>query len=360
MRRFSRITVLMLMCCLTFPLSGCGKIREIVNQYEAPTEPVKTTNENQYAVVHSDEEICRMILETMEANKTACYFNVADEAMVKTDEWIKKFDGINDIQVEVTMAQSGYNVFLTLSYWDMYPIVAAFNKSDTTILSATQLELCDKYIEIIGASVSKDKSDYDNVLALHDYLVANIQYDSTNQTAGAYDALIKGTAMCKGYTESFKTLLDMMGVENMVVSGYGNGEAHVWNLVNLDGEWYHIDVTWDDPLNGDGSVKHTYFNVDDADMALDHIWEKELYPKATGTKYCYYAMDGVNKVYNQTELNSLIASEVAAQKTRIEFVMYGEADLNAACQSTGVAMEVTYSAVKKTRFMVYDMTVVYK
>ncbi len=360
MRRFSRITVLMLMCCLTFSLSGCGKIREIVNQYEAPTEPVKTTNENQYTVVNSEEEIYKMILETMEANKTACYFNVADEAMVKADEWIKAFDGINDIQAEVTMTQSGYNVFLTLSYWDMYPIVAAFNKSDTTTLSAIQLELFDKYMEIIGANVSKDKSAYDNVLALHDYLVSNIQYDTTKQAAGAYDALIKGSAMCKGYTESFKTLLDIIGIENKVVSGYGNGEAHVWNLVNLDGEWYHIDVTWDDPINGDGTVKHTYFNVDDADMALDHIWDKTLYPAAMGTKYCYYATDAVNKIYNQTELNAFIASQVAAQNENVEFVMYGEVDLDSACQNTGVAMEITYSAVKKTRFMVYDMTIVYK
>lgn len=360
MRKLKRRGIILLTVCLMFVLSGCSEIKEIVDSYEAPTEPIKTTNENQYTVVRSEEEIYDMFLETMKSNKTTCYFNVADEAMIKPDDWAKSFDGIEEIKVEYTIAQSGFNVFVTLDYWDNYPIVAAFESNDTTILSATQLELFDKYCEILGACTSKSYTEYENELAIHDYLVSNVQYGGVEEEAyTAYDALIKGRAVCSGYQEAFKTLLDMLGIENMAVTGNGNGESHGWNMVKLDGEWYHVDVTWDDPIDGDGSISHKYFNVTDADMALDHIWVAEDYPKAEGTQYAYYVMSGMAQIHNQEELDAYIMEKVNAQAEKLEFVLYSEADVNQALQKPGISMSVSYNILKKTEFSVYDITISY-
>ena len=55
-------------------------------------------------------------------------------------------------------------------------------------------------------------------------------------------------------------------------------------LALLDGDWYHIDPTWDDPLP-DGRERHTYFCLTDAEMARDHSWDTSAYPKANGTSY---------------------------------------------------------------------------
>lgn len=360
MKSIKRKAVICLLICLTFMLGGCSKIREIVDSYEAPTEPIKTTNENQYTVVRTEEEIYDMILETMKSNKTTCYFNVADEAMIKPDDWAKGFDGIEEIKVEYTIAQSGFNVFVTLSYWDNYPIVAAFESNDTTILSAAQLELFDKYCDILGACTSNSYSDYENELAIHDYLVSNIEYGGVDEEAySAYDALIKGRAVCSGYAESFKTLLDMLGIENRAVTGSGNGEAHGWNMVKLDGEWYHVDVTWDDPIDGDGTISHKYFNVTDADMALDHIWEAGNYPEAKGTQYAYYVMSGMAQIHSQEELDAYILEKVNNQAEKLEFVLYCDADVNQSLQKPGVGMNVSYNILKKTEFSVYDITISY-
>lgn len=360
MRRIYKTAVVMTLCVVMTMLGGCGKIREIVDSYEAPTEPIKTTNENQYTVVHNENEIYEMFLETMRSNKTTCYFNVSDESMIKPDEWAKKFDGVNEVKVEYTIAQSGFNVFVTLTYWDNYPIVAAFQNNDTTILSATQLELFDKYCDILGTCTSKSYTDYENELAIHDYLVSNIEYGGQEEGAfTAYDALIKGKAVCSGYEESFKTLLDMLGIENMAITGTGNDEPHGWNLVKLDGEWYHVDVTWDDPVDNDGTISHKYFNVTDADMAMDHIWEPEKYPKATGTKYAYYLMSGMQQIHNQDELDSYVAERVASQAEKLEFVLYGDADVEAALKKTGVAINISGNYLKKTDFSVYDITITY-
>lgn len=360
MKSMNRKAAICLLISLTFMLSGCSKIREIVDSYEAPTEPIKTTNENQYTVVRTEDEIYDMILETMKSNKTTCYFNVSDEAMIKPDDWVKGFDGIEEIQVEYTIAQSGFNVFVTLSYWDNYPIVAAFESNDTTILSATQLELFDKYCDILGACTSNSYSDYENELAIHDYLVSNIEYGGGDEEAySAYDALIKGRAVCSGYAESFKTLLDMLGIESRAVTGSVNGEAHSWNMVKLDGEWYHVDVTWDDPIDGDGTISHKYFNVTDADMALDHIWEAGKYPEATGTQYAYYVMSGMAQIHSQEELDAYILEKVNNQAEKLEFVLYCDADVNQALQKPGIGMNVSYNILKKTEFSVYDITISY-
>ena len=55
-------------------------------------------------------------------------------------------------------------------------------------------------------------------------------------------------AVCQGYAETMKLFLDALGIENKLVYGTGGGISHVWNLLCLDGDWYHMDVTWDDPL----------------------------------------------------------------------------------------------------------------
>lgn len=361
MRRIYKKALILLMGATCFLMTGCSNIREIVDQYEAPTEPIKATNESQYTVVKTEQEIYNMILDTMKSNKTTCYFNVSDEAMIKPDDWAKAYDGIEEVKVEYTIAQSGYNVFVTLSYWDNYPIVEAFQKNDTTSLSAMQLELFDKYCDILGTCTSNSYSDYENELAIHDYLVSNVQYGGEEDGAyDAYSALIKGEAVCSGYVEAFKTLLDMLSIENRTVIGIGKEQAHGWNMIKLDGEWYHVDVTWDDPIDGDGSISHKYFNVSDADMALDHIWEAGDYPEATGTKYAYYLMSGMKQVYSQEELEAYIAERIASGSAKISFMMYGEGDVATALQKPGVAMDVSYSILKKTEFSIYDINVFYK
>lgn len=355
-----KLLLLCLVMSMAMLMSGCTKIRDIVDSYQAPTEPIKATNENQYTVVRTETEIYNMLLDTMKNNMTTCYFNVSDETMIQPEAWAKEYEGIEEIKVEYTIAQSGFNVFVTMSYWDNYPIVAAFEKNDTTTLSATQLELFDKYWEILGSCTSNSYSDYENELAIHDYLVSNIQYGGTEEESyDAYSALINGQAVCSGYAEAFKTLLDILGIENKVITGEGNGVAHGWNLVNLDGEWYHVDVTWDDPVNGDGTISHKYFNVTDTDIAIDHTWEVADYPEATGNTFAYYVMSGMTQIHTAEELDAYIGERISSQAQKLEFLLYCDADVNEALKKPGVAMDVSYNILKKTDFSIYDITITY-
>lgn len=93
--------------------------------------------------------------------------------------------------------------------------------------------------------------------------------------------------MCHGYSSTFQLFMDMLDIECITVYGIpgSNGVEHSWNMVKLDGEWYCVDVAWDDPIGG--TPGHTYFNVTSKylrDSGI-HSWEEGSVPEATATAY---------------------------------------------------------------------------
>lgn len=133
-------------------------------------------------------------------------------------------------------------------------------------------ELDARVDEALAWADSRTLSDVDRAKALHDYIVRNVSYDSSEsspQVYGAYGALVEGRAVCGGYAEGYAVLLEAAGIEQTcVISKEMN---HEWNIVTIDGESYHVDACWDDPVYADGSdggfardVRSTYFLVSDA------------------------------------------------------------------------------------------------
>ena len=98
-------------------------------------------------------------------------------------------------------------------------------------------------------------NDYEKIKMAHDYLIENVEY--VNGYDGAYSALCLGKAVCNGYAAAFQLMMEELGIPCFMVS---NSElAHVWNCVYLDGYWYDIDVTWDDPVKGNEEISYHYF-----------------------------------------------------------------------------------------------------
>ena len=152
----------------------------------------------------------------------------------------------------------------------------------------------EKVVQTVAQIITPGMNAHQKVKAIHDWVVQHLKYDETYTRYTAYEALYDGTAVCQGYALLSYALLKQAGVENKIVEGTAGGELHAWNLVNIDGNWYHMDTTWDDPLpdQGDG-VDTNYYLRTDAQMKQDHNWTK-TYPAAT-------------VAYKDT-LNTLIAS----------------------------------------------------
>lgn len=349
----------MLVCLLC----GCGQVREIVGKYESePKGTVKSTFESEYTYLSNEEEILEYLLTTMRANKSACNFNVDTEELINGDRWLTRLGGIKKVSIEYSKAQKGYNAYVTLEYWDNYPIVSAYEAGDTTGLTARQVTLLDKYYEILGSCVRTDMTAYEKELAVHDYLVENVAYDvseSGEDAHSAYGALVLGKAVCDGYAESFQTLMDMLGIECCFISGTGNNESHAWNMVKLDGAWYHVDVTFDDPVGSEGLISHKYFNLTDAEINLDHMWEHADFPMAVGNKYSYYLMGEIEQVNGQDEFNNYISQCLSAHMQRIEVVVHGTVDLETALKKAGISFSYSYDVINKGSFKVYELNIVY-
>lgn len=155
---------------------------------------------------------------------------------------------------------------------------------------------------IINGIIKETMSYPERIKAIHDWLVVNVNYDYdvlnninnyTGQEAqfSAYGALVNNWAVCEGYSEAFLYLCWTAGIEARLVEGEATNDSgtvdHEWNVVKLDGNWYQIDVTWDDPMfNGvandptGSNLMYRYCLITTADMTKNHKIEN------------WYSLDG--------------------------------------------------------------------
>ena len=130
-------------------------------------------------------------------------------------------------------------------------------------------------------------SDYEIVCAVNDYLCDTVVYPDkepyADESHTAWSAFKYGSAVCDGYSRATKLLLNEYGIECDIVVGDAGG-GHAWNLVKLDGNWYQMDVTWNDgAAQWDPNGRTEYLLVTDEFMKQSRVWDYADYP-ATPTK----------------------------------------------------------------------------
>jgi hypothetical protein len=147
--------------------------------------------------------------------------------------------------------------------------------------------------EITGKVLKPSMNDLEKELALHDYLVTNTEYDRVNFNNGtvpeeshhALSVFTKGVGVCDGYSEAMQILLSMAGIESRVVLGESTGPGgvgHAWNMVRIDGDYYQLDTTYNDPISNSTeqhTLSHIYFNISDSQLSFNHLWDGKLYPE---------------------------------------------------------------------------------
>ena len=151
------------------------------------------------------------------------------------------------------------------------------------------------------------ESQFELELAVHDYICGHCDY-AIGQTDRlyntAYGALVYKSAYCDGYAYATKALLDGLGVESTIVYGSVDGSDHVWNIVKIDGDYYHLDVMWDDGnlTNNENFRFHGYFNLTDEKICLDHSFEDyDFIPDCTTEKTFYDSCASSCKTLAETE-----------------------------------------------------------
>lgn len=159
------------------------------------------------------------------------------------------------------------------------------------LYSDEEIKKMDKTIDkIIEENITYNMTDKDKIRVLHDYIINNTKYDVTraNEGTSSYDSsrilglLYEHYAICSGYADTMAVILDKLGINNYKVAS----KSHVWNAVYLDNKWYHLDLTWDDPVSTSGKdiLDHTYFLIDTSTLGEvmdndddEHVFDKKIY-----------------------------------------------------------------------------------
>ena len=150
--------------------------------------------------------------------------------------------------------QSGYE-YSTHSTYTEVDLIYSFTGEELEEARKLFDEAVDAFLE----SVPEDSDDYEKELYLNDYLLDLCEYDDAAadreevvaNEQNAYGALVDNMAVCEGYTRAFQLLCTKMGIDCVPVNGtcdsedLGNGN-HIWNAVNIEDDWYYVDVTWND------------------------------------------------------------------------------------------------------------------
>lgn len=160
------------------------------------------------------------------------------------------------------------------------------------IYSNSDIKLIEAKVLKIEKEIWQDTmSNEDKIKEAHNYIINNSKYDSDRsdnnivkyKSDTAYGTLLEGYSLCGGYTDAMELLLEDMNIKSYKISS----ENHVWNAVYLNNTWYHLDLTWDDPITTDGSniLEYNFFLITTSELdaleAEQHNYDRNVYSELT-------------------------------------------------------------------------------
>lgn len=176
---------------------------------------------------------------------------------------------------------------IKINYGGNYTLGITPNKAYSNEEISEINKIVDKVIE---EKITNNTPTKEKIKIIHDYIIDNTEYDKlkyenkedkTYKSNTAYGVLIEGYGTCNGYADAMAIFLDKMNIINYKIS---NNE-HIWNLVYLDEKWYHLDLTWDDPISHININRDTYFLITTKTLEKindgTHNFDKSIYKEAS-------------------------------------------------------------------------------
>lgn len=193
--------------------------------------------------------------------------------VVNIDTTLYSYKDIFDAAVETdenSTGVTGESLKFQYGGWYVYRYYGCYVYTLTYYTTADQeVQVTNKVAEILSQLNLEDKSEYDKIIAIHDYLTGTIDYGTASATQEqpylpytTYGALVKKLCVCQGYALAFYRLCSEVGVSSRIITS--KEINHAWNIVRIDGLYYNIDCTWDDPVGG--YPNYNYFLQSDADF----------------------------------------------------------------------------------------------
>lgn len=203
---------------------------------------------------------------------------------------------------------------------------------------------------ILKDLITNTMSDVEKVIAVHDYIVRNHQYEmnTTGSPFTVYTFMHEKQGVCMAYALLFEKMMEELKIPCYYVIGQADGESdlgHAWNMVKLDDAWYHIDATWDDVGSKmkNHEIRYRYLLRSDAFMKKDHQWNEANYPQCLSERYQYFtnlydvASHGKNIYYPKPKTASLMSFDIVSRtetlhlEERVQFCTFEQGRLYMSC-----------------------------
>lgn len=221
---------------------------------------------------------------------------------------ISVYNGKNGItQAEIEAVFDAYRRDHTEQFWIgnsygiRYTSSTVISLAPSYVMSGAELETAKEAFRNAASEllsgITPAMSEYQREKLLHDRLAAKVSYETTANAHNAYGAIVEGKAVCEGYAEAYQYLLQCAGLQSFIVTGAsanpatGTPEGHAWNIVRIDGRYYHVDLTWDDQGT---YLFYAYFNKTDARIKEDHTITATAYalPVCNSEVADYFTVNG--------------------------------------------------------------------
>lgn len=176
-----------------------------------------------------------------------------------------------------------------------YGVLEAIRTGNTTGWKNNETkQVVDKCAAIYKEIIKDGMSDKEKVTAIHDYLIYHADYTANGDTTQATERncrvaglVLDGSAVCSGYANTFYLFCKAAGLDCEYVRGESvpkkDDFGHAWNRVKVDGKWYYVDCTWDDPVGGHKEYKKYFMSET---LWSDHLetGRKELFDENDTTQ----------------------------------------------------------------------------
>ena len=175
--------------------------------------------------------------------------------------------------------------------------------------------------------INPDDTDFAKALKLHDWIVKNVSYGmSKTYSDFAVGALANRSSVCAGYAQCYQFLLSQVGVQSTYIAANTTKEPHAWNLVKIDGHYFHVDCTWDRGLGINPNINHTYFMLNDEEFNADGAHTEDWKDPSKGyptNNQCSIE----NKFYKDYKV-MVTDEQIAANPIKIKHVYDGSTTYN--------------------------------
>ena len=234
----------------------------------------------------------------------------------------------------------------------------AIEKGEVDALDADVRQVAEQAQAAVAVLIRPGMSDWEKELAIHDYIVEHCDYLNESpevQTADARGFFLHGKCQCAGYVDTFRLLGRLAGLEIENLGGQttrdeAGSKGHAWNLIRLDGQWYFVDLTWDDMIEAESTLEHTFFNLPYGAFWESRTWDWAYtpwgdYAEALDTNY-YYDRPEYAVATPEDALDSAVRQLDESGKAYL--LLTGEVDIRAVAralaghyQTTGTCTELS-------------------